>query len=174
MILHTAINFYKEQIMALHETQGLSGRLTIELRDLNGQLIHRLQQPNLITNGGKKLVAQLFTGMITGKPKLSIVVGDGTQDPKTTDEELGKPLATADISPENDIKISHDRAVAKVTATFNPLDKGKGTQSLCEAGIMIDFPDSQGFKPVLYNHVKFETITRTDNLEMTLTWEVLF
>jgi hypothetical protein len=160
--------------MAYYETLAMSGRLTIELRDLNGQLIHRLLQPNLITDAGKKLVAQLFTGETAGNPELSIAVGNSTEPAKTTDVKLGTSLAEVAVSSLGEIKMTTvdgvQRAVANVTASFPALETAK-KQVLNEAGIMIRFPK---LEPVLYNHVNFADITRTDNLEMTLTWEVLF
>lgn len=160
--------------MALYETQAMSGRLTIELRDLDGQLIHRLQQPNLITNAGKTLVAQLFTGETAGKPeKLLIAVGDGNKSAMAADIVLENQLAESEAS-VSAIKISTfdsvERAVVAVTTSFPALKAGE-TQVLREAGIMIGFPN---LEPVLYNHVNFADITRTDNLQMTLTWEILF
>jgi hypothetical protein len=55
-------------------------------------------------------------------------------------------------------------------ATF-PVLAANNTQVLREAGIVIRFPNQT---PVLYNHVNFPDISRTDKLEMTLSWEVLF
>lgn len=159
--------------MALYETQAMSGRLTIELRDLDGQLIHRLQQPNLITNAGKTLVAQLFTGETAGKPELLIAVGDSAEPVKVTDIKLGSSLEEASVSISAIKSLSVDgvqRAVADISASFPALAAGK-TQVLREAGIIIRFPN---LEPVLYNHVNFAEITRSDNLQMSLTWEVLF
>jgi hypothetical protein len=159
--------------MAHYEQHAMSGRLTIELRDLHGQLIHRLQHPNLITNAGKTLVAQLFTGETAGKPELLIAVGDGEEAAKTTDIKLGRSRAESSVSVSAIKTATFDgvqRAVADITASFPALPTGQ-TQVLCEAGIIIRFPN---LEPVLYNHVNFAAITRTDNLQMTLTWEILF
>lgn len=159
--------------MAIHETHGLNGRLTIEIRSLDGQLLTKRQHNNLITSSGKTLVARLFTGEVTGKPDLLIAVGDSSEPAKITDNKLGNQLDSASattqaihVTPIDGIQ----RAVADVVATFPVLAPDK-TQVLREAGILINFPNQQ---PVLYNRVNFPEITRTGNLEMTLTWEVLF
>ena len=44
-------------------------------------------------------------------------------------------------------------------------------QPLQEAGILISVT---GAEPVLYNRVTFPVVNRAGNLEMTLSWEVIF
>lgn len=159
--------------MAQHEIQALSGRLTIAIYRLDGQLISTLTQPNLITNDGKQFIAGLFIGVSEDKAELSIAVGDSSSPVQATDTRLGNPLdqQSVAISP---IKLDSiegvQRAVVKLSANFPALAAGK-TQVLREAGILMSFPNRE---PVLYNHVNFADITRTDNVQMTLTWEVLF
>lgn len=157
--------------MAIHEKQNLSGRLTIELRSPDGQLVLQRRHDNLITNAGKTLVARLFTGEVTGKAELLIAVGDGADSAKAGDTALGHYLdQTAAATQAVRVSEEEQRAIAAVTATFPALDAGK-SQVLREAGILIRYPNQA---PVLYNRVNFADITRTGNLEMTLTWEVLF
>ena len=159
--------------MAIHEKQDLGGRLTIELRSSDGQLVTQRRHDNLITTAGKTLVARLFTGEVSGKPELLIAVGDSADPAKAADKKLGNQLDETTVATQAIRVIAEDgvqRAIAAVTATFPMLDAGK-SQVLREAGILIRFPNQE---PVLYNRVNFAEITRTGNLEMTLTWEVLF
>ena len=158
--------------MSLHEKQTLSGRLTIELRTPDGRIVSRRQHDNLITTAGKALVARIFSGEVTGKPELRIAIGSGPNDAKPDDKHLGKHRDEVVATTKEVAIVSEDgqqRARATVTATFPPL--GDGRQELHEAGIVIRFPN---LDPVLYNRVAFGSITRTGNLDMTLTWEVLF
>ncbi|MBP9803384.1 MAG: hypothetical protein KBE22_00575 [Candidatus Accumulibacter sp.] len=158
--------------MSLHEEQTLSGRLTIELRTPDGRTVTRRQHDNLITTAGKALVARIFSGEVTGKPELRIAIGSGPYDARPEDKNLGEPRDEVVATTKQVAIVSEDgqqRALATVSATFPPL--GDGHQELHEAGIVIRFPN---LDPVLYNRVTFGSITRTGNLDMTLTWEVLF
>jgi hypothetical protein len=160
--------------MALHESQGLSGRLTIELRDPDGRVVLIRHHDNLITTAGQMLVAQLFTGELSGKPELTIAVGGGTTPANPEDKALGALLAevTATTQPIGLTTTDNGewRARALVAATFEKLE-GVQEQELREAGIQIRFPNGA---PLLYNRVTFPAITRTAHVAMTLTWEVLF
>jgi hypothetical protein len=158
--------------MSICEQQTLSGRLTIELRTPDGRLVSRQRHDNLITIAGKSLVAQIFSGEVTGKPELQIVIGSSATEARAEDQQLGEFRDRAVATTKQVVVVNEDglpRALATVTATFPPLDDER--QELQEAGIVIRFPN---LEPVLYNRVTFGRITRTGSLDMTLTWEVLF
>jgi hypothetical protein len=159
--------------MAMHEVQGLSGRLTIELRDPDGRVVISRRHDNLITTTGQTLVAQLFTGETAGKPDLFIAVGDGDAKETPQDTALQEELERVAASTQS-VHLVTENGVAKasvvVTAKFPALGD-KPNQVLREAGILVCFPNRN---PLLYNRVTFPEITRTANLGMTLTWEVLF
>ena len=59
-----------------------------------------------------------------------------------------------------------------VKATF-PVLKSDEPEAISEAGIQLT-PAGSGKSAVLYNRVTFPPINRTQNLDMTLSWEVLF
>ena len=66
-----------------------------------------------------------------------------------------------------------------VIATFPARPDATEDQPLQEAGIVLQFPakvhlDGEDVDEVLYNRVVFPVVTRTGNLEMSFTWEVLF
>jgi len=159
--------------MAMQEQQGMSGRLTIVLRDHRGQVIVQHQVNNLITTAGKTLVAKLFTGEVQGKPEFLIAVGDSGNPAASTDTLLQHELnrvAAATSTVQLVEEGGQKKVVVKHTATL-PVLSGDQQQELREAGTLIKLPNQE---PVLYNRVIFPTVTRTSNLEMTLTWEVLF
>lgn len=159
--------------MAMHEAQGLGGRLTIELRTPDGRTVLARRHDNLITATGQTLVARLFTGEVSGKPELRIAVGDGAVKETLQDTALAHQLdaAVAEIPPIGAMTGDNPpRARAIVKANFPALTTGQD-QTLREAGILVVFPNRS---PLLYNRVTFPDITRTANLEMTLTWEVFF
>ena len=159
--------------MTMIEQHGLGGCLHIVLRDLSGTVHEQRQVRNLITTTGKMLLANYFSGIILGKPELAIAVGSSGDEVSETDtalkNEVEKAVATVPsvhVKKEGGV----DRVVATVTATLQATQEEK-QQQLREAGILITPPNSD---PVLYNRVVFPVVTRTGNMEMTLTWELVF
>lgn len=158
--------------MSIDERQGMSGRLTLELRHPDGSLLERRRVDNLITRAGRMLVARLFSGELAGPPALAIAVGSGSTPASVSDAALEAQLdqAAADPAPVQESEDEGAGGIASVSVTLPTLPPG-ASQALREAGILITLP---GAPPVLYNRVTFPTITRTENLQMTLTWEVTF
>lgn len=157
--------------MAIQEQQGMTGRLTIVLRDHYDHVVTQRQVNNLITTAGKTLVAKLFTGEVQGNPVFHIAVGDDDTSLASTNIRLQKELSrvaadTVQLVEEE----SQEKIVVKLAATFPELDDNQ-KQELREAGTFITLPNKE---PVLYNRVIFPTVTRTSNLKLTLMWEVLF
>jgi len=158
--------------MPIKECNGLAGRLAIELRDPAGRVVERRRVNNLITNAGRDLLARLFTGAAQG-PELKIAVGGQGGSVQATDTALGEPLDAAPATIPGVAIGDYEgqpRVVARVVATLPPTGSAD-PQALQEAGIMISLP---GAAPVLYNRVTFPLINRAGNLEMTLSWEVIF
>lgn len=159
--------------MSNKEQHGLSGTLTIVLHDANGHIKETHRINNLITTAGKNLVAQMFTGAVTEKPELVIAVGSGVNAAKVTDTKLQTQrdeVAATTLGPKMVEQDGTERVVATVTATLAELSEGE-EQELTEAGIIFKF---LGGTPVLYNHVTFSPVTRSANLQMTMSWEVTF
>ena len=159
--------------MTMKEQHGLGGCLHIVLRDRSGAVHERRQIRNLITTAGKMLLANYFSGIILGKPELAIAVGSSDDDVSEADTSLINQVEKVEATvPSVDVKEEGgvERVVAKVTATL-PATEGEEQQQLKEAGILITPPNAD---PVLYNRVVFPVVTRTGNMEMTLTWEVMF
>ncbi len=151
--------------MSLKEQHGIKGRLTILLRNKDGKVVEERRVNNIITNAGKNLVANYFTGGIQAVPELYIAVGNKDTKADPTDIVLGDFLEEAEANTEV------DEGTATVTATL-PAKGGEGeNQELREAGILIHV---QGQEPVLYNRVTFPVVNKSGNMEMTLTWEVIF
>ncbi|MBS0371075.1 MAG: hypothetical protein JSS57_17975 [Proteobacteria bacterium] len=158
--------------MPMKECHGLAGRLSIELRDAGGRVVEKHRVDNLITNAGRNLLARLFAGAAQG-PELRIAVGGQGGTVSLDDTALGDPLDSAPASIPSIALADHDgqqRITARVTATL-PASGSADPQALQEAGILISLP---GAEAVLYNRVTFPLINRAGNLEMTLTWEVIF
>jgi hypothetical protein len=159
------------------ERHTISGRCTLVTRGPDGREIERRELKNLITNDGRNLVARRFAGLLQSELKLSIVVGQGF-DPASppadgkgipadaNDHALVKQLAKAVAS---HVEVLDSKAT--VVATFPATGTGD-PQELREAGILIE--PGGGGQPVLYNRVVFPVVNKSPNMEMTLTWEVVF
>ena len=160
--------------MAMRERQELAGRVSIVLRDPARGEVARYRFDNLITSAGRTLLANALTGAVQIQSQyLSIDVGTGTVAPAVTDTALNARAdgAAAQIGPPKLVSdAGGQRVVATVSATL-PATGAAAAQALTEAGIAIALP---GAAPVLYNRVVFPVISRAGNLEMTLSWEVMF
>lgn len=158
--------------MPIKEAHGLAGRLHIELRDPEGRIVERRSVDNLITLSGRQLLAGLFTGSLQA-PQLQIAVGGDSTATEIGNTALGNRLDAASASLA-DISVTdyqgQQRVVARVTATL-PATGKPDSQTLQEAGIVASLA---GKPDQLYNRVVFPLINRAGNLEMTLTWEVIF
>ena len=161
--------------MNLRETQQLDGVLTLELVRADGTLVERRRVHNLITTAGRALLAQLLMGRLDALPtRWEIVVGRGLAPARPADTALGERLDQAeDAAPR--VEVTPDEAGpgtvrATVSATLPPPAPGV-VQPLTEAGIQITVGRAP---PVLFNRVRFEPITRGDNMSLKLTWEISF
>lgn len=158
--------------MPMHESHGLAGRLSIELRDASGRLVDARRVNNLITSAGRALLARLFTGSAQS-PDLQIAVGRSAAPAQVTDTALGDFVVAAPATIPSVASGDYEgqpRVIARVVATLPPTGSAD-PQPLQEAGILISVT---GAKPVLYNRVTFPVVNRAGNLEMTLSWEVIF
>ena len=115
---------------------------------------------------------QLLKGEVTlDSSETAIVIGTGTAKPDLADAKLGaqadrvKASLTGPEAEKGGMKLT-------VKATF-PVLKSDEPEAISEAGIQLT-PAGSGKSAVLYNRVTFPPINRTQNLDMTLSWEVLF
>lgn len=156
----------------MRDKHDLAGRVTIVLHEPGGRVVQERRVNNLITTEGRRLLARLFTGAAQ-RPDLKIAVGSTSGPAAVTDTALGAQLdsAEATVSKLDTVEEKGEqRVVATISATL-PATGAAAPQEIREAGIVLAF---SGADPVLYNHVTFPVITRVGNLEMTLTWEVIF
>jgi hypothetical protein len=168
----------------MREHLNIGGRLTMRLRDpATGAMVLERRVDNLVTLAGRALLAELLTGAV-GFAQMELAVG-GPPDPadhgyqtpeaRLTDVALAHelqvvPVATEPAQQQLDGDGAPQRMVAQISGT---LDAELGGEKLVmtEAGIKITRQDSN---VVLYNRVVFDRITKEPNLQMTLTWEVMF
>jgi hypothetical protein len=150
----------------------MHGTLTLRLTDQQGQVVHQTYHRNRIVTTGRELVAKLFAGQVTGVPPTAVThmaVGTDGTDPTDADTAL-----RAEISPRKLVSVEYskmtennvERIRARLTAIF---EFGEANGPLREAGI---FTAAAG--GVLYNRVKFDTVTKTIDFKLTMIWDIVF
>lgn len=154
----------------MHEYHVLAGRLAITLRDSTGRVVAERHADNLITNAGRALLGRLLTGGAQlDASRVAIAIGTGTAAPGVADTALAARVGAAPATAAAPVA---DGAQMKVTVTATFAGAGlAGIQAVSEAGIELSVA---GGGTVLYNRVTFPPINRTPDLDMTLSWEVLF
>lgn len=180
----------------MHEVNSPSGRLrVVTTHPRSGEIVDDRWIDNLITTKGRDLLAQLLTGEIQGITGVLMAIGGyepGTAVPNPypaaapADEHLHRPLRrleTSFVQGGTRVESNPPRAVRSISALI-PAEIGGDVLVLREAGLVMikaggdaGEPDpTTGLAPdeVLYNHVVFDAITKDPQLQMTLTWEVMF
>jgi len=176
----------------MREQFNPKGRLTMTLRDpATSRIVKRHVAYNLVTLAGRQLLAELFSGTINAFDAIEVVVGNGgipgggAADPTAPapedlvlahDDAGGTEPAPAAMVAELGSPSERDfdgipRMVTPILATIE-VDPGGAPLYLREAGIQFTLPDSGGV--VLYNRVTFGLITKDPDLQLTLSWEIIF
>jgi hypothetical protein len=154
------------------EYNQMHGRLTLCLTDRHGRIVHKTHHGNRIVTSGRDLVAKLFAGQIPGLPPTVVThmaVGTDGSEPADADTAL-----RAEIAPRKPVGVEYskiteggvERVRARLTSVF---DAGEANGPLREAGIFT--AQSAG---VMYNRVKFETVTKSADFKLTLIWDIVF
>lgn len=157
----------------------MRARLDLELHDRAGALLAARSAYNTVLRGGGQLIADLFTG--SGGPITHLAVGTSDDDPTSVsvtalanDDGTGQPGITGDTTaaiPADAFVIEVDevrnRVLVKVRGT---LPDAAGVGTIREAALM----SRQAGGDVLYNRVVFPPVTKADDHDLTLFWEVEF
>jgi hypothetical protein len=161
----------------------------------SGEIVVDRWIDNLITTKGRDLLAQLLTGEIQGITAVLLAIGGytpGTPVPSPypaaapADERLHRPLRrleTSLLQVGTRVESNPPRALRSISALI-PAEIGGDVLVLREAGLVMstaagdpgEADPTTGLAPgeVLYNRVVFDAITKDPQLQMTLTWEVMF
>jgi len=161
--------------MSVCEYQELIGILTIVAHDGNGKLLWQQQFRNLITSGGKRLLASLLIGTSELPTQWDMVVGSGTQPADVADTALQQLVERAPCSRTRmRVDASSLNGAAKVglhlEATLPTGNSADPPQTLSEAGILVTVGSTQ----TLFNRVTFDAVNRIPAISITLAWDILF
>ncbi len=158
----------------------MRGELRMVLRAADGALVEVREGHNAVMRSGAELVAGLFSG--AGVAITHMGVGtSGEPEPETYDtatlgnEDVdgGGPLTgptEVALAPEAfSVVTDTERRVVKVKlrATMPP---GSAIGTIREAGLLARARNSA----TLYNRITFAPVTKLDDHELTLFWEVTF
>lgn len=156
--------------MILTDSMDPKGRLTLQLRNEQNELVEEIAANNDIVKTGRDLVAKLFVNQ--GIPTIShVAVGTGAiaTVPKVT-ANLGTELFRKAINPVNPAVHLVETAGGKIKVTIScDLDFNEANGALTEAGLFN--ATSNG---VMYNRVVFPPVNKTSDFKLTLIWDITF
>lgn len=164
----------------MHESNDMHGRLTLQLCDREGRVIHEQRPNNRIVRAGRQLVAQLFGGVGGGTPPAKVThMAVGTNATPAADDQtalLGERAprkAISDVSYVDFDETIDGKTTRRVRTTLKAIfefdDANDPAVPLREAAI---FTAAAG--GVMYNRVVFEPVTKTNAFKLTLLWDVTF
>lgn len=165
----------------------MKGQLVMELRSPAGTLLAERRAHNAVLQAGGSLVARLFAGQLTAG---ITHMGVGTSDLPETDRfattGLSNPAGPDALTGGTEVAIPPDQVAVqppdenartvkvRIRAT---LPAGVGIGTIREAGLICRAPAPSGGEappPVLYNRVVFAALTKGNDHDLTLFWEVTF
>lgn len=163
--------------MKLTDGLDLRGRLTLQKRTSDNQILEEIQANNSIVLTGRDLVAKLFIKETkdTIKPVSHVGVGTGTKPVTTDDTALANEIHKKSL---NRIEIERDLQSIEIDTTAGTssrrklmltvdLDLDEANGALTEAGLFTE-------DGVMYNRVTFPPINKSQDFKLTLIWEILF
>lgn len=161
----------------------MRGRLHLEVRAPGGAVHTVRRARNTVMRSGANLVATLFAGQ--GTPVTHMGVGTSDADPDSvttaalTNEAVGDepPLAgdTAAAIPPEVFAFETDDISRVVRLRLRAtLPAGAAVGTLREAGLLARPPEGGVGGDVLYNRVTFAPVSKGDDHELTMFWEVEF
>jgi hypothetical protein len=156
----------------------MRAHLRIELKTTDGAVVAVRQAHNSVMRAGAELIANLFAGKGTAISHMGV----GTSDAPETDayattalaNDPGAPLAgsTEVLIPAEAFfpaEIDTVKHIVRVRVRAS-LPAAAAVGTVREAGLLA----RNGDQAVLYNRVTFAPITKGDDHELTLFWEVSF
>ena len=159
----------------------MRGQLRLELRSRTGAVLARRDAGNAVMRGGAGLIADLFAGRGAGITHMGVGTSDAPETDAfdtvglTNEATGGQPALAggteAAIPPASFLppEIDPARRVVRVRVRGTlPPEAAVGT--VREAGLIA----RAGETATLYNRVTFAPLTKGDDHELTMFWEVSF
>lgn len=148
--------------MNSRENLGLSGRLTIVLKDADGTVKDKREIKNLVVNSGLKYITDRMLG---GTPNVMshMALGSGTTAAAAGDTDLGTLLGVRKVFDSVTQSGSSDESIIYVT-TFDP---GEATGAVTEAGIF-----NAASSGVMLCRTVFPVVNKQAADTLQITWTV--
>jgi len=148
--------------MNSHENLGLSGRLTIVLKDAEGNVKESREIKNLVVNSGLAYITSRMLGTSTNVMS-HMALGSGTTAASAGDTDLGSLLGSRKALTSSTQSGSNNESIIYV-ATFDP---GEGTGAVTEAGIF-----NASSSGVMLCRTVFPVVNKQAADTLQITWTV--
>lgn len=169
--------------------RAVRGRLTMEVVDAAGAVVHRRAVANTVFLSGATLVAELFAGRVA-TPVNGMGVGTNPQPSAApyegvaldTDDDAGRPLlgpVAVALAPEGvavDTLADELRIRVSIRGVVPPegaRSTDGGPVAIGEAALGVLAADGLSLERI-YNRVTFEPVPKRPEHELALYWEVFF
>ena len=150
----------------------IEGKLTIRKYDASGRLLEQHTAHNSITSMGRKLVSDLFKFNILDSQedkikRISTMHLGKSQTPfKPEQTSMQDYVGQTTINSVEYVNTGDDRVRLRLVGE---LDTDNCNDELREAGLF-----TEDDTPIMYNRVTFDTITKSEEFNLTLIWELTF
>jgi hypothetical protein len=148
--------------MNSHENLGLSGRLTIVLKDAKGNVKESREIKNLVVNSGLAYITSRMLGTATNVMS-HMALGSGTTAASAGDTDLGSLLGSRKALDSSTQSGANNESIIYV-ATFDP---GEGTGAVTEAGIF-----NAASSGVMLCRTVFPVVNKQAADTLQITWTV--
>lgn len=153
----------------------MRGHLTLHLTTSSGELVAVRDAWNSVMQGGAELLAELFRG--AGGPINRM--GVGTSDTPESDAFATGALTTEELEGATEVELTSEEFSVVTDETHRlvrvrlhaTLPETHAVGTIREAGLIARTDDDNG---TLYNRVTFAPVTKSDDHELTMFWEVSF
>jgi hypothetical protein len=160
---------------------AMRGHLRLELRSPAGELVARREGGNAVMRGGAELIANLFAGRGVGITHMAVGTSDqpesdafdpaGLSNAATGGQPALAGATEAALPPESFLPAEVDAARRVVRVRLRAtLPPAAAVGTVREAGLLA----RAGATATLYNRVTFAPLTKGDDHELTMFWEVSF
>lgn len=148
--------------MNSHENLGLSGRLTIVLKDADGNVKDSREIKNLVVNSGLAYITSRMLGTAVNVMS-HMALGAGTVAASAGDTDLGSLLGSRKALDSSTQSGANNESIIYV-ATFDP---GEGTGAVTEAGIF-----NAASSGVMLCRTVFPVVNKQAADTLQITWTV--
>jgi hypothetical protein len=159
----------------------MRGRIHLQLRDRDGSVVAERHATNSVMRAGAELVANLFKGEGVPINRMGVGASDTpetdtfatttlTNPPEPDASRLGGTTEVTLSPDEFSVSVDETHRLVKVRCHAT-LPESAAVGTLREAGLLARPEEGD---PVLYNRVTFAPITKNDDHELTMFWEVSF